>query len=211
MSRKMIDYKVEDGNITSIDGYEVGGGNTIIFKSQDNDPPMQSYWTDNNNENLNKLNKAIEKGMDVVINCYSPYESTNQPYKIYRLGGFEGFGSSKINFIQDKLYPNGGAGIGGSSGNPSTSWYNYYTVNPKTGETYLGYQLVNTLAMDVGNMVGVNKKGEFLRLGNNSTGNSGYLGIPNKKGRDLTEGTYSYKLIVDSSGNRTYDWVKDAQ
>lgn len=26
MSRKMIDYKVEDGKITSIDGYEVGGG-----------------------------------------------------------------------------------------------------------------------------------------------------------------------------------------
>lgn len=26
MSRKMIDYKVEDGTITSIDGYEVGGG-----------------------------------------------------------------------------------------------------------------------------------------------------------------------------------------
>ena len=26
MSRKMIDYKVEDGKIVSIDGYEVGGG-----------------------------------------------------------------------------------------------------------------------------------------------------------------------------------------
>ena len=26
MSRKMIDYKVENGKITSIDGYEVGGG-----------------------------------------------------------------------------------------------------------------------------------------------------------------------------------------
>ena len=26
MSRKMIDYKVEGGKITSIDGYEVGGG-----------------------------------------------------------------------------------------------------------------------------------------------------------------------------------------
>ena len=29
MSRKMIDYKVEDGTITSIDGYEVGGGNEL--------------------------------------------------------------------------------------------------------------------------------------------------------------------------------------
>ena len=34
MSRKMIDYKVDDtGKITSIDGYKVGGGgNTLIFK-----------------------------------------------------------------------------------------------------------------------------------------------------------------------------------
>ena len=30
MSRKMIDYKVEDGTITSIDGYEVGGGGTAV-------------------------------------------------------------------------------------------------------------------------------------------------------------------------------------
>ena len=244
MSRKMIDYKVEDGTITSIDGYNLSvgggtaveanpqeeatgqlekikidnitystaaGGNTIIFKSQSIFPPEKSYWTDNNNENLNKLNKAIEKGMNIAIYCYSSYGSTKQPYKTYRLEGFEGFGSSKVTFISDMLYPNGGAGIGGSSGNPSTAWYQYYEVNTETGDIYNGYQLINTLAMDVGNMVGVNKNGEFLRLGNNSTGNSGYLGIPNKKGRDLTEGTYSYKLTVDSSGNRTYDWVKDQQ
>lgn len=211
MSRKMIDYKVEDGTITSIDGYEVGGGGTIIFKCQDIDPPMKSYWTNNNKENLNKLNKAIEKGMDIAIFCYSPYDDdTKQPYSIYRLGGFEGFSSSYIYFLQDRLHPNGGAGIGGSSGNPTTSWYKYYHVDLGTGEVYTGYQLINTLAMDVGNMIGVNKQGELLRLGNNSTGNSGYLGIPNKKGRDLTEGTYSYKLTVDSNGNRTYDWVKDA-
>lgn len=242
MSRKMIDYKVEDGKITSIDGYEVGGGtaveanpqeeatqqlekikidniayniagggNTIIFKIQSIFPPEKSYWTDNNNENLNKLNKAIEKGMNIAIYCYSPYEtSTKQPYTIFRLGGYEGFGSSKIVFVQDKFHPDGGSGIGGSSGNPSTSYYEYYQVNPETGDTYRGYQLINTLAMDVGNAVGVNSNGELLRVGNNSTGNSGYLGIPNKKGRDLTEGTYSYKLTVDANGNRTYDWVKDA-
>lgn len=186
-----------------------GGGNTIIFKSQDIDPPDTSYWTNNNNENLNKLNKALEKGMNVSIYCYSTYDSTNQPFIIYRLEGFEGYGPSKIIFISDMLHSNGGAGIGDSYGNPSTAWYKYYRVDPKTGNTYLGYQLINTLAMDVGNMVGVNKNGEFLRVGNNSTGNSGYLGIPNKKGRDLTEGTYSYKLTVDANGNRTYDWVKD--
>ena len=31
MSRKMIDYKVEDGAITSIDGYEVGGGSGQLY------------------------------------------------------------------------------------------------------------------------------------------------------------------------------------
>ena len=30
MSRKMIDYKVEDGKIVSIDGYEVGGSGTAV-------------------------------------------------------------------------------------------------------------------------------------------------------------------------------------
>lgn len=211
MSRKMIDYKVEDGTITSIDGYEVGGGNTIIFKIQDIFPPEKSYWTDNNNENLNKLNKAVEKGMNVAIHCYGSSVSTQQPYITYTLEGFEGFGSSQVTFVSNMLHPNGGAGIGDSTGNPSTAWYKYYTVNPQTGDVYNGYQLINTLAMDVGNMVGINKNGEFLRVGNNSTGNSGFLGIPKKKKSYFTEGTYTYKLIVDASGNRTYDWVKDQQ
>ena len=34
MSRKMIDYKVEDGTITSIDGYEVGGGTAVEANPQ---------------------------------------------------------------------------------------------------------------------------------------------------------------------------------
>ena len=35
MSRKMIDYKVEDGKITSIDGYEVGGGTAVEANPQE--------------------------------------------------------------------------------------------------------------------------------------------------------------------------------
>ena len=34
MSRKMIDYKVENGTITSIDGYEVGGGTAVEANPQ---------------------------------------------------------------------------------------------------------------------------------------------------------------------------------
>ena len=33
MSRKMIDYKVEEGKITSIDGYKVGGGEELHYKT----------------------------------------------------------------------------------------------------------------------------------------------------------------------------------
>ena len=35
MSRKMIDYKVENGKITSIDGYEVGGGTAVEANPQE--------------------------------------------------------------------------------------------------------------------------------------------------------------------------------
>ena len=35
MSRKMIDYKVENGTITSIDGYEVGGGTAVEANPQE--------------------------------------------------------------------------------------------------------------------------------------------------------------------------------
>lgn len=35
MSRKMIDYKVEEGKITSIDGYEVGGGTAVEANPQE--------------------------------------------------------------------------------------------------------------------------------------------------------------------------------
>ena len=35
MSRKMIDYKVEDGKITSSDGYEVGGGTAVEANPQE--------------------------------------------------------------------------------------------------------------------------------------------------------------------------------
>ena len=50
MSRKMIDYKVEDGKITSIDGYNVGGdeltGSAIMGVSKDSDTITRTLDTD---------------------------------------------------------------------------------------------------------------------------------------------------------------------
>ena len=41
MSRKMIDYKVENGTITSIDGYEVGGGGTTVEANPQDEATQQ--------------------------------------------------------------------------------------------------------------------------------------------------------------------------
>lgn len=47
MSRKMIDYKVEEGKITSIDGYKVGGGEAKKLKLTYNKTylDLQNYKT----------------------------------------------------------------------------------------------------------------------------------------------------------------------
>ena len=72
MSRKMIDYKVEDGKITSIDGYEVGGGgggsyNVVVQSAKEVfgynfSTPLEWY----NNEGL-KPNTAYEVGDQVKM------------------------------------------------------------------------------------------------------------------------------------------------
>ena len=46
MSRKMIDYQVEEGKITSIDGYEVGGGDELTGQKL-----------------LDNINQTAEKGV----------------------------------------------------------------------------------------------------------------------------------------------------
>lgn len=58
MSRKMIDYKVENGTITSIDGYEVGGGKAKIVTVKQSDLEKANYETDNT-DTLNELKKDL--------------------------------------------------------------------------------------------------------------------------------------------------------
>lgn len=70
MSRKMIDYKVENGKITSIDGYEVGGGENynVAVQSAKEDfgynfsTPLEWY----NDEGL-KPNTAYQVGDQVKM------------------------------------------------------------------------------------------------------------------------------------------------
>ena len=67
MSRKMIDYKVENGTITSIDGYEVGGGKAKIVTVKQSDLEKGSYQTDNT-DTLNELKKDLENTVLQIVN-----------------------------------------------------------------------------------------------------------------------------------------------
>ena len=67
MSRKMIDYKVENGTITSIDGYEVGGGKAKIVTVKQSDLEKGNYKTDNTNI-LNELKQDLENTVLQIVN-----------------------------------------------------------------------------------------------------------------------------------------------
>ena len=67
MSRKMIDYKVENGTITSIDGYEVGGGKAKIVTVKQSDLEKGNYQTDNTNT-LNELKQDLGNTVLQIVN-----------------------------------------------------------------------------------------------------------------------------------------------
>ena len=66
MSRKMIDYKVENGTITSIDGYEVGGGKAKIVTVKQSD--LEKGTQGNDTETLNELKKDLENTVLQIVN-----------------------------------------------------------------------------------------------------------------------------------------------
>ena len=66
MSRKMIDYKVENGTITSIDGYEVGGGKAKIVTVKQSD--LEKGAQGNDTETLNELKKDLENTVLQIVN-----------------------------------------------------------------------------------------------------------------------------------------------
>ena len=66
MSRKMIDYKVENGTITSIDGYEVGGGKAKIVTVKQSD--LEKGALGNDTETLNELKKDLGNTVLQIVN-----------------------------------------------------------------------------------------------------------------------------------------------
>ena len=77
MSRKMIDYKVEEGKITSIDGYKVGGGEAVsgqvlldnITKANPNDG--FSYSLSNDGKLIIKAAGRYEyKAFNIIMNLH---------------------------------------------------------------------------------------------------------------------------------------------
>lgn len=67
MSRKMIDYKVENGTITSIDGYEVGGSKAKVVTVKQSDLEKANSYTDNT-DILNELKKDLENTVLQIVN-----------------------------------------------------------------------------------------------------------------------------------------------
>ena len=67
MSRKMIDYKVENGTITSIDGYEVGGGKAKTVTVKQSDLENAGYDTDFT-DTLNELKKDLGNTVLQIVN-----------------------------------------------------------------------------------------------------------------------------------------------
>ena len=67
MSRKMIDYKVENGTITSIDGYEVGGGKAKTVTVKQSDLEKAGYDTDFS-DTLNELKKDLGNTVLQIVN-----------------------------------------------------------------------------------------------------------------------------------------------
>ena len=60
MSRKMIDYQVEEGKITSIDGYKVGGGDELTGQKLF-DTTTNSVEIDRTVSSDNKLKLTLHK------------------------------------------------------------------------------------------------------------------------------------------------------
>lgn len=63
----MIDYKVENGTITSIDGYEVGGGKAKVVTVKQSDLEKADPYTDNT-DILNELKKDLGNTVLKIVN-----------------------------------------------------------------------------------------------------------------------------------------------
>ena len=114
MSRKMIEYEVEEGKITSIDGYSVGGdeitGQTLLDNINQTAEKGVSY----NLDNTGKMYPRIKGRYTLLSNKYL---NTNiiprVPAGTYRVGNRISLGTAKFNssqfvlstYAESSMYP----------------------------------------------------------------------------------------------------------
>ena len=99
MSRKMIDYKAEDGKIKSIDGYKVGGDYSVkVEKIESNfsgsGGSNPAYWESNDSNKIIQPNKHYDVGFSTAI-CYKKNYNTQklEPNQfIIPVGGYHTLG-----------------------------------------------------------------------------------------------------------------------
>ena len=82
MSRKMIDYKVENGTITSIDGYEVGGGGTAVEANPQEEATQQLEKIKIDNISYNIAGGSSNERKLVINTNYSRTENISTEYSI---------------------------------------------------------------------------------------------------------------------------------
>lgn len=169
MSRKMIDYKAEDGKIKSIDGYKVGGDFSVKVEKIESgfsgsaSTSMNPYWdtTPGSNQPI-RPNTHYDLGYSTII-CYQRKYKTKklEPNQfIVPVGGYHTVGMGKITMqygevvLQltnvDQKYDV----LNDEEGSIDTIYYLTYTVTTPgtTGDTvqlpqffasaYLSYEIV---------------------------------------------------------------------
>ena len=230
MSRKMIDYKVENGTITSIDGYRVGGGGTAVEANPQDEATQQ----------LEKIKiDNITYSTSGGTNNYD--DLTNKPKLSGFLNSVELSGTTNIN----KIFPIGVDQnrnllvIGGNSGNylnitangkfSGGGWSTPYpdnvsragmnirlTPNYCTGGVSFGFTASDEswVCIYPKNLpkVGTSAR-HFIEIPiNSTTENENLKFVLDNKVPDCPtseDGTYTLKCSV-SGGVATYSWVKDA-
>ena len=231
MSRKMIDYKVENGTITSIDGYEVGGGGGTAVEANPQEEATQqldkikidniTYSTSGGTNNYNDLtNKPKLKGFENTVEL----SGTTNINKVLPIGVDQGkmllyIGGNSGNFLH--MTNNGNFSGGGWTtpypDNVKRAGMNLrLTPNYCTGGVSFGFTASDEswVCIYPKNLPkGGSGARHFIEIPiNSTTENENLKFVLDNKVPDCPtsqDGTYTLKCSV-SGGVATYSWVKDA-
>lgn len=230
MSRKMIDYKVEDGTITSIDGYEVGGGGTAVEANPQEEATQQldkikidniTYSTGGGTNDYNDLTnkpklggflKSVEISGTTDLQKVLPI-GVNNSQNLFVIGGYSG---NKIyTYRNDKFYGGGfptpypdnitRAGVGVQM-RPSDCTGGVSLSFTASDQSWVCIYPRNLPTGHAGTR-------HFIEIPiNDVSENESLKFVLDNKVPDCptsADGTYTLKCSV-SGGVATYSWVKDA-